>query len=134
MKGKWIRLTIPGVKDNAYYIKSLLDDYDGLKITIWDGEKNGKLILIYFQAVESYRCCDEHSRIQLFKELDENYEEDFYANYNLFKVENSNYIEWLNKSSCGITKEFDLQHYVLMDRDSVIDIISYEKPEFKDIK
>ena len=133
MKEKWVRLTIPGVKDNAYYIKTLLDDYDGLKITMWNGEKNGKLILIYFEAVESYQYCDEHSKIDLWSELSKSYGKDFYANYNFFKLENSNYIKWLNTSSYGITEGMGLQHYVLMDRDSVIDIISYGEPEFKNL-
>ncbi len=139
MSEKWIRKKISGIKnENYYYMKILIDSSNGLEILMVDGtldkEKRGDSVKINFGFAESYRFCDEHCRLDLLNELSEKYGTDFYAKKNFFEVKNSKYIDWLNEASSGIAEEMDLKHYVIMDSDSILDIVFTGEPEFEFIK
>ncbi len=119
MKEKFSPWFISGIKDNKYYIKILIDSCSGLEITFADGtpdtKKERNQVKLKFGLVESYRFCDEHSRLELYKKLSSDPESGFLNGNLYFEVKNSEYIRWLHKSSSGITEEFDLRHYILMD-------------------
>ncbi len=134
MKEKWFRRKIIGTEGNRYYIKELIDDYDGLRVVMWDGKENGNLVMIDFGFIESYRYCDEGLRLELFGRLSKEYGDRFYGDWNLFEVKDSEYLEWLNKSSCEVAEEMALKHYVVMDYISVLDVVFTGEPEFKKIK
>jgi hypothetical protein len=139
MSEKWIYWKIPGIKDeNYYYIKMLVDGANGLEIFMEDASLDEENLVgtvkINFGFVESYRFCDEHCRLDLWNELSQKHEKSFFAKKNFFEIKNSKYIDWLNKASSGIAEEMDLKHYVIMDNNSILDIVFTGDPEFEFIK
>ena len=46
----------------------------------------------------------------------------------VYQVENSDFIEWLNKESLHLYEHLNLQHFVLFTCEDIIDVICEEEP------
>ena len=127
---EWAPWNIQLIQNSDYYIESIIDSYNGLEILFSD-QLNNKKIKLKFGLLESYRFCDEHARIDVYKKLETN---NLHGKYKCFEIKNSEYIKWLDQVSDTLTKIFDLIHYVILDDAGVLDIIAYCEPEVEIIK
>jgi len=139
MKEDWIQWKPLNELNDKYYIELLKDSTNGLEIILAYANRNtknkrDKIKVNFGFHAESYRFSDEHCRLELFRRLEKHYGNEFYAKWNYFKVENSEYINWLNKESGRLTENMNLKHYVFMDSDTVLDVIAKCEPEFDLIK
>lgn len=126
MSEKWIRWEpIEGLLAN-YDIDAILDLEEGLKIILKCDQKQ---VNVFFKnGAASYIKTDETLRCYLIGSLSKQYGRDFYASWTFFKVENSEYLQWLEEQSCTISQGYDLQHFVFMTDDSILDVATSGEP------
>ncbi|WP_375180209.1 hypothetical protein [Enterococcus rotai] len=82
---------------------------------------------ITFGFVDSLRITDEGRRIRTYNEIEsiQKYRENFIGNP-LYKVEQSEYFEWIKKESAGFST--DLEHYAIITENDLIDVLSTFPP------
>lgn len=134
MKEKWIKWEPIKNLSRKYYLESLVENHDGLKIMLSSAENDAKQILIYFQdSVKAYRKTDESFILLTLHYLGENYGSAFYGNWDFFIVENSEYLNWIIKQSHEIYEPHDFKHYCILASDVMIDIIAGYEPTVQHI-
>lgn len=113
-----------------YYTESISDNENGLKIILFDAENpSDKRILIHFtKGVDAYRITNESFTNEIINFVDDKYGVDFYVDWPFFKIEDSEYLEWLNKKSSGISEPYKFTHYCIFTSDALLDILSYDEP------
>lgn len=115
-----------------YYIESIVDTIDGLKIVLFDAQdKKRKLFIIFHNSVDSYKRTDESFTGKTIYTLYQNYGKQFYKDWTFFKVENSEYLQWLSEQSDGFSTYRGLVHFVILAMDSMLDIVVDYEPEVK---
>lgn len=110
------------------YLDTFVDDNEGIVMTFSD-EKDEKKILIQFDGmVLTYRNTDEGSLLKTLDFLDQHYGHDFYSSWPLFKVKNSEYLNWFLKESSGIYELGEIEHYVFITPNDVVEVLSTYAP------
>ena len=125
---KWFPWPIPGITNKNFFVESLNDTYDGLELVLSENIHSQNKVELEFGLVESYRFCDEHTRMDVYKKLEKS---GIFEKHTSFKIQNSEYINWLSKASDTLTDIFDLKHYVILDDNGVFDIVAYKEPVIK---
>ena len=128
----WKQWKIPEITNHKYYIESIKQESENLKIIISSSianpiQKDNYDKIQFNFLVKAYRVFDEHCRLKLFEQLQEKYGKSFLSNCNYFVVENSKYIKWFCRNLRSTKTIPSLNHYVLMDSETVVDIISTNK-------
>lgn len=115
---KWIPIqTIPYRRIWTYFIR----------LKEW-----GKKVKIVFKySVHAYRSTDESFRQKTIFELSNKYGEKFIAEWSLFKVRNSEYIQWLLEQSYEIIESESLIHFVFVALDSIFEVIAAYEPKIE---
>ncbi|WP_027092746.1 hypothetical protein [Cohnella thermotolerans] len=130
MTEKWIRWIPNNEISLKYYIESITDNIEGLRIRLSNANNESDRIEVVFEnSVHAYRSTDESYMQNVINKLDEQYGSKFYQENTFFKVENSEYIHWLSLQSYGIAKSEPLEHFSFLGVDSVIDVIAAYEPE-----
>jgi len=75
-----------------------------------------------------YRMSDEDSRSKLIDQLIKKYNENFVKNWTFFKVENSEYLQYLSKESLTISDYNNFSHFALITNDEIIDLVNSFEP------
>lgn len=123
---RWVPTTEISKK---YYINSIIDDIQGLKIILSDAEiEDSKIEIVFDNSVHAYRSTDESYRQKMLNYIDEKYGTEFYSEWTLFKVVNSEYLEWICNQSFDIAELEELNHFSIIAVDSIIDIIAAYEP------
>lgn len=132
MQEQWMRWEpIKGLLAN-YDIDAIFDTQEGLKIILECNQK--KVSVLFKNGAASYIKTDETLRYKKICELSEKYEGNFYASWTFFKVENSEYLKWLEVQSCTISQGYQLQHFSFMTDDSILDVATSGEPIVEDIE
>jgi hypothetical protein len=66
--------------------------------------------------------------------IDEKYGTEFYSQWTLFKVTNSEYLEWISNQSFDIAESENLTHFAIVVVDSIIDIIAAYEPKIENYR
>lgn len=106
---------------NKYYIDTIKDE-DNLIIELSDEVGTEKIIMRWDGCITSYTCTEESSRSIL-------YDNNELTKWTFFKVENSQYLKWIEYQSLGIEQGDKLIHYCIIGINSVVDIIARYDPE-----
>ncbi len=115
---------------STMYMESLVDDREGVVLSLKDDRSDKKKLTVNFEGgVLSYKNTDEGSLLGMLHYLDQHYGADFYSNWTLFEVENSEYIDWFLRESSGIYSKEKIKHYVFLTSDDVIEILSTYPPK-----
>lgn len=112
----------------------LLDNNSGLNIILQ--EKNGtrnNIIINFDGIVLSYRVTKNETQDNRLTYLEKIYG-DKLSNWPFYKSNSSEYLNWLEKRSCGIHGGFTIKHYIAITNDYLIDILSSYAPTVKIIK
>ena len=115
---------------DKYNFKRLDDKIDTLNIFLISITGNQKL-KICFKSAWAHRNSYESFRMHLIAQLSERYGSEFYTKWSFFKIENSNYLKWLSAESSGWTDMLNLNHFVIMGIDFIVDVVAAEEPTFK---
>jgi hypothetical protein len=117
---------------NKYYVDSIIDNIQGLRIILSDAEiEDSKIEIVFDNSVHAYRSTDESYRQKILNYIDEKYGTEFYSEWSLFKVVNSEYLEWIYNQSFGIAELEELYHFSIIAVDSIIDILAAYEPIIK---
>jgi len=113
-----------------YYIESISDNINGLKIVFFEWHNETKKVIITFtDSVDAYRSTDEIFRLKLISDLKEKYKSKLYGKWTFFKVDNSAYIKWLSKQSYTISDERSFMHFSFVGVDSILDVVTNYEPK-----
>lgn len=124
---KWIPIDkVP----QEIYLDSFVDDgNEGIIMTFISCEDGEKKVLVQFEGhVLSYRNTDEGSLLKTWEFLGHHYGVDFHSRWPFFKVKNSEYLNWFLKESCGIYDLREVQHYVFLTPDDIVEVLSLDAP------
>ncbi len=116
-------------------IESMVDSYEGLKITCTDGTGRKRIIIFLDGSIYAYRFTDEGCYLNTFHNLCNNYPGDFINSTSLFKVTDSAYRNWFKEESDDVYDVTTFTHYVVYTMDGAAEILSPYEPkiEVKDI-
>ncbi|KXG10247.1 hypothetical protein AT864_00838 [Anoxybacillus sp. P3H1B] len=122
---RWIPINgLPSKLHNDTFV----DNKEGIILEFSDEKDKKKIVVKFEEGVLSYRNTDEGSLLKKLNYLDQQYGTDFYSNWTLFKVKNSEYIKWFLEESSGIYEPNQLEHYVFLTPNDVIEILATYTP------
>ncbi len=130
MKEKFIKWEPIKNLGGKYYIESIEDNFDGLKIILSGPKENDNKVQILFDSnVLSYKSTDESFAQKLAVDLHDCYGKGFYGDWTFFKVLDSNYISFLSAQSYGWSDNLEPTHYCFICSEFVLDVISDDDPK-----
>jgi hypothetical protein len=134
MKEEWTRWEpIKGIS-GQFYLDSLAFSEEGLSIEL-SNKLNFKKIQIKFNnPIDTYRYTDESVCFGIFGDLSKKYGNDFYSTWSFFKINNSEYLQWLSEVSGKSINSLPFIHFFIKSSDEIIDILSPHEPEVKIIE
>ncbi|MBB4823292.1 hypothetical protein HNO89_000512 [Sporosarcina luteola] len=110
------------------YNDALIDNKEGITLEFSDEDHKKKIFVTFEHGVLSYRNTDEGSLLKRLDYLDQQYGTNFYSECTLFKVEDSDYMDWFLDESLGIYERSQLEHYVFLTLNDVIEILTTYPP------
>jgi len=134
MKKTYIEKHISGIENNDYYIKSVEYCSEGLIITLTCNEQKDILKIKFNGFIESYRYGSENYRTKILEKLEKNSSHNISNKFHYFYLEKSKYLTWLDDESYTITSANKSKHYMFIDKNSVLDVITWYDPEIEIIK
>ncbi len=137
--GKWSNWKPLDDTSIYYYIESIIDSPNGFEVILANSnpkiKNDNQRVKIYFDGwVDAFRYTDEGLRLELWNKLDKKHETKFRSKKNFFKVENSEYLKWIDKESLWYIDAMKPTHYVIMDNECVLDIVATYEPTVELIK
>lgn len=125
MNEKWMNCTEFDIPKDKYEVSEVTQNSEGTKILL-GGLQND--VLVDFGFVDSLRITDEGRRIRTYDEVIDiqDYIKSFVGNP-IFKVENSEFVKWIDLESCGSL--IDITHYAIITENDIVDIISSFPPK-----
>lgn len=124
---KWTKWNpIDSISQRLDFISFLYDE-NGILIRLRDLASNSDFELRY-ESVFSFRNTDEGRRLKLLSVLTENYGDAFYKEWSIFKVESSEYIEWLNEETYGMYEHYETEHHVYITPNDILEILTAHVP------
>lgn len=130
MPEEWERWLLDSSKKlGKMYIEKLVDDKEGFQLFFEDKNKKYTVKVIFENFVLSYRNTDEGHRLKALSFLREKYGKDFYAEWSFFKVNNSTYVEWFNQETYNMYSNYDIEHYVFLTCDDIVEVLSTYEPQ-----
>ncbi|EIT87460.1 hypothetical protein A374_00130 [Fictibacillus macauensis ZFHKF-1] len=118
---RWI--PIKGLTSRLYN-DSFIDNKEGIILEFSDEEDKKKIVFTFEEGVLSYRNTDEGSLLKKLNELEQQYDTEFYSEWTLFKIKNSEYLKWFLEESSGIYEPDQIEHYVFLTPNDVIEILA----------
>ncbi len=116
-----------------YSAESIIEDGE-ISIVLFDQKNETHKLLLKIRALYAYMVTQNSFSDKLFSDLQEKYGPEFHNHWTFFKVNNSDFVKWVEQESCTIasswaTKEKPMQHVCLLTMEEVIDIIVYGEPK-----
>lgn len=138
LKEKWIRWEPISNLSNKYYVETITQGTLGLVVVLHSAaDQNDKIRISFSSFIEAYRSTDVNFISKTSHFLQENYDLDFYEQWTFFKVENSQYLEWLKQQSSSISPDIaaskNFTHFCIFAADFMIDIAANYEPEVSHI-
>lgn len=120
---------IVGLRDK-YCVEYIDDSIDSFRVRLyWDYYHDSQRVDIIFEnSVDAYRRSEALYRHGLILDLDQRYGKEFYAQWTLFRVSHSRYIDWISQESCRISDQMPLQHFAIVAANSLVDVVTTYEP------
>ena len=134
MLEKWNRWEpIEGIPEKMT-MESLCFDKNGTLIVLESEDGDTKVHILFEDSVLSLRNTDEGRRLKTINFLENMYGTDYYTSWTLFKVTNSTFVEWFNEETYNIYADYNIEHYVFLTSDEVVEVLSTYSPSVKVFK
>ncbi len=135
MKEKWKYWKPAEFITQDYEVTRFVYGSNGTYAIIESNDEDKASIKINFgYRVELCRITNERSLNYTVCNVQNMNGDNFFVGKSFFIVENSKLIEWLEKESAGLMECFELKHFVFLNDNDFIDIISHCDPDIKVIK
>jgi|SRR5579863_392324 len=129
MREQWKKWEPIDGLSSRYYIDAVHDIMEGFSIILSHDEDMTKKVIITFEnSVEAYRATDESFRQKTLLKLSTEHGLGLLGKWAFFKVYNSSYIHWLSEESFDITSSLQLQHFVFVGGNQIVDVLSTDEP------
>jgi hypothetical protein len=130
---RWMPLNEDIISGN-YYIEEIIYNDIGLIITMESEHQKQKIKITFKDSIWSYRTTDESYCWKIFSRLSKEYPYKLYAEWDFFKITNSNYLEWITDSSGEFHDDINVTHFFIKGLELAIDIIDTEEPKVEFLK
>lgn len=134
MQEKWIRWEPIIGLSKKYHSKLISNSHSRGFVIKLANEIDKKISIKFPGSVISYRITNESYIFDTLTFLESHYDKNFYAEWTFFKIENSEYLEWIKKQSYGAYDDLKLKHLCILADDLRFDFITSYEPEVKYIK
>ena len=115
-----------------YYIKSVYDDINGLKIILSEYKNiHNELHITFKNSVDFFVKTDETFISSIMNDLYEKHNTKSYTEWSFFKVTNSRHIKMLSKQSYGVADSRDFMHFSFISIDSLLEVVADYEPTFE---
>ncbi len=116
----------------TYYIDSIIGDIENFNILLTDfNDANKKIKVIFEISVDAYRVIDESYRYRTIVKLVEKYGEKFINDWTFFKVDNSNFKQWLSEESFGFLNPEQFTHFSFIGENCIVDVVTTYEPKIE---
>ena len=126
----WVKITGNGIPEGEFIVTSFVQDVNGVKILLDDGEH---IVDIFFDGIPVL-CSSavEGIRMRTWENVQIKYnDKSIFRKSFFFEVKNSELIKWCIQESCGYYEEYQLKHYCIVTGEEMIDIVSTFEPTVK---
>ena len=96
---------------------------DGFKVIVEHRESKQTVEVLFEGSIQAFRSTDEGRRLKLGYDLRAKYGADFLRYWSFFKVERSEYLEWISEQSYEISDFLEVKHFVIIDSEEILEII-----------
>ena len=129
-KEQWIRWNPKINLTTVYFVSNRRFFGNSLEIFLSDSYgKEEDLKFTFNNSVFFYNITDENCRILRIVYLEKNYTKEFCADWTFFKIYNSEWLNWISGLSKNEIDTSLLTHFVFVDDDIYLDVISSKEPE-----
>jgi hypothetical protein len=114
-----------------YYIEPVTDTVqEKFKMVLRESILKNKALISFPHGVDAFRSTDESYTLLTQQILGDKYGQDFYTKWTFFKIENSEYLQWISKQTYHIydNSKFKFIHFCILGEDSMVDIITTYEP------
>lgn len=132
MTERWMRWHPRNIPEKLYQISEIHDDITELRLLlVAEDDTSLRIWVVYDQMICAYRSTDESFSLKRLGELHKTLGLSFYSNWTFFQVSRSTYIAWLEAESLGEFFANEYKHFVFMDENSIVDVVSASEPRFE---
>ena len=103
-------------------VDALIHDAEGMRILLRSEDPTQPTLRVLFDSIVSYRNVNESFRLRTWTRFPHG------LAGNLFRVENSSWIEWLRGESGGVLDDVPLVHYAILTGEDCVDIAAEFPP------
>ncbi len=128
---EWIRWQPLKNVSGKYYLESVIWSERGVIIVLSDELNLQKIEIQFENFVDAYRSTNESFYSVTFSDLSSRYGADFYKEWSFFKIQNSEYVQWLSKKSATWADEFLFIHFCILGGDEIVEIVARYEPTVK---
>lgn len=116
-----------------YDIFEVLEDFNGLKLKLYNVDKEEQIELVYDSMVCTYKSVDESFWINIFNTISNTYGSSYITQNTFFEVTESSYAIEIEKGTCGAVSAEKLHHLKIIAANSIFDIIAFKEPRINRI-
>jgi hypothetical protein len=126
---EWTRWTPIQGLDGNYYLDFFAWSAKGFIVELISGKKGKKIQIVFADYIDAFRYTNESFYLKVLDNTSAKQDVDFYKNFSLFKITNSQYLAWLSEKSCTLSDRCDFIHFCILGGDEVIDIVANYEPK-----
>ena len=123
---KWERWDNKELAADAYELKYLIQDRDGLKLVFLGLET--EVTIVYNEQLLSFRSCDEGDRWNTIANVLADHGKQFFRQGLVYKVAESSYASWFAGETFNSTKVDEILHLAFVTANDIIDVLSFGGP------
>ncbi len=115
--------------EGKYYLKSFAWKETGFIVELISEEKGKKIEILFDDYIDTFRYTNESFYLKILDNASSKDDIDFYKNFSLFKVTNSEYLAWISEKSCTLSNNMNFIHFCILGGDEFIDIVTNYEPK-----
>lgn len=128
---QWVRWKPLQELSGRFLVDDLHMSHVGVRILLISENNDIKIEILFDGPTYAYRCTNESLCFGIFPSLGVRYGHDFYANWSFFKINNSDYLQWVASKTTGSIDDYTLDHFCIIGNNDVFEILSRYEPLIK---
>ena len=127
LKEQWFRWRPIDHIPRELYLEELIDNRDGLILRLSESA-DSPILQIHFDGYYAYRIMNEGDFL-LGDHCIKSEDNSDLVQVPLYTVQNSHYVKWFHRKSCGVRENDRIIHYVVATPDDMVEILDLDIPE-----
>ena len=126
---KWTRWEPIQGLEGKYYLESFVWPEEGVTIGLINEDKGKKIQIVFDGHIDAFRYTNESFYLKILDNASPQDDINFYKDFSLFKVINSEYLAWISEKSCTWSDQLPFMHFCILGGDEVIDVLARYEPK-----